>query len=62
MGETYIEASVREIREEVGLDIELLRPDRPDFVREMIQPDQYHFIILTSAAVPSNNIIHKDKE
>ena len=58
MGETYLEASVREIREEVGLEIELLRPHRPDFVREMIQPDEYHFICPMFAAVPSNKIIH----
>ncbi len=58
MGETYLEATKREIREELGIDIELLRPDRPDFVKETIQPDEYHFIILASAAVPANNIIH----
>ena len=58
MGETYLEATAREIREELGLDIELLRPHRPDFVRETIEPDQYHFIILASASVPVNNIIH----
>ena len=62
IGETYIEACAREVREEVGLDIELLRPHRPDYVRETIEPEQYHFIILSSAAVPTNDIVHPDKE
>jgi 8-oxo-dGTP pyrophosphatase MutT (NUDIX family) len=58
MGENYIEATAREVREEVGIDIQLLRPNRPDFVQDIVKPDEYHFIILTSAVVPVSPTVH----
>ena len=62
IGESYIEACVRETREEVGLDIELLSPSRPDYLREVMQPGEYHFIIPFFAAVTTNNKIDQNKE
>ena len=60
--ETFTEATLREVREETGLDVELLRPRRPDFVKELIAPGQYHFVILSSAAVPKSNHVNLEKE
>ena len=62
MNENYLQATQREVKEEVGLDVELLRPERPDFAYEMISPEKYHFLILSSAAVLKSEKIHPEKE
>ena len=56
-----MDATIREVREEVGLDIKLMRENQPDYVNELVTTSN-HYIILTSAATLISDKIHLDKE
>ena len=45
-----MDATIREVREEVGLLVELLTPHKPDYVIDFITND-LHFVLLVSSAV-----------
>lgn len=61
--ESYTEATLREVREETGMDVRLLTPNRPDYAQHL-KGSTYNYLILTSAAVvvkENNPLIEKIK-
>ena len=60
-GESYQEATLREVKEEVGLDVTLLKPNQPDWVQDISSSDK-QFMILTSAGVLTSDTVHPNKE
>ena len=51
-----MEATLREVKEETGMDIRLLSEYRPDYVCDRRGKD-YHYLLVTSSAVVTS---HKD--
>ncbi len=62
-GESFAQATVREVREETGYNVELFSTHRPDYVNEIFTPSGKHYIILASSAVwiPSNENLTSEK-
>ncbi len=46
--ETVLEATKREVKEETGYNVEVIRPQRPDYLNEIIRGEK-HYIIVSSA-------------
>ena len=55
-----MEATIREVREEVGLEVKLMRENQPDYVQDIIHKN--HYIIITSAGTIVSDVVHSDKE
>ena len=49
MHEQYTDATLREVREETGLEVELISPKRPEYINEAITGDNHYLIIVSSA-------------
>lgn len=49
------------MKEEVGLDVTLLKPNQPDWVQDLISKDT-RFMILTSSAVIDSDRVDNSKE
>ena len=58
-GETYDQGTIREIREELGLSVELFDNKRPDYVNEQFLKDK-HYVILASAGYAAEDA-HREK-
>lgn len=51
MYETFQEATIREVREETGFEIDIIDKNRPDYVKDQIQEGKYHYLLVASSAV-----------
>ncbi len=51
-----MEATIREVREEVGLEVKLMRENQPDYVQDIIHKN--HYIIITSAGTIVSDVVH----
>ena len=59
--ETFDEATKREMREETGIEIDLIGRRRPSQVNEFIN-EHIHYMILTSFAIPKNDEMLANRE
>ena len=59
--ETFQEATMREMREETGIEIDLIGRRRPSQVNEFIN-EHIHYMILTSFAIPKNDQMITNRE
>ena len=62
LGETYSQATSREVREELGLQVELYDEQRPDYINEIIFNDKQYMIVSTAAYVAEDSIRSQDHE